>query len=95
MAAAFEFGVSIRGIGFRSMPQPHILDRTKNEMELFTNKPGTEFKGQIILAFAITLGGINLGHEEHALAVFAAFFFEIERVVNGIEAESRRLGFTQ
>jgi hypothetical protein len=95
MAATFETGVSIRGTGFWSMPQPHIWDCVKNEMELFTNGPGAEFQGQIILAFAITLGDIAVEHELSALGILEIFLREVERVVAAIEAEARRLGFCQ
>ena len=95
MAATFETGVSVRGTGYWSMPQPHIWDRAKNEMELFTNAPGTEFQGQITLAFSITLADIAVRHELSALGVIEIFLREVERVVSAIKSEAQRLGFCQ
>lgn len=95
MAATFEAGVTVRGTGYWSMPQPHVWNRLKNEMELFTNAPGTEFEGQIYLAFSITLADVVVAHEASALGVLEIFLTEVERVVGAIKAEAQRLGFCQ
>jgi hypothetical protein len=81
--------------GFVSIPTVHIWNRAKNEMELFTEGPGVQRNGEFDFRSLVALSEVPGCDSEQAFRVLDAFSVEVERVINALEAESRRLGFIQ
>lgn len=92
-AVSLDAGLNVRGTGFFSMPQPHVWDHAKNEMELITLGPGAQFKAHFRFAHTVAFAGIEVLEREPAVAVLYTIRSEVESVLAAIEAESRRLGF--
>ncbi len=92
-AISLDAGLSVKGTGFFSMPQPHIWDHTKNEMELITLGPGSQFNAHFRFFNTVAFAGIKIIERDAAVEVLDTIRCEVERVLLAIEAESRRLGF--
>jgi hypothetical protein len=87
-------GASMRSTGgFLSIPLHHVWDRTKNEMELFTEGPGAQREGHIDFRFLVTLREIC--EEEQASIFLGTVASEVKRVLGLIVAEAQRLRFCQ
>jgi hypothetical protein len=81
--------------GFVSFHTRHVWDRSKNEMELFTEGPGLKRHGEFEFRSLIALSEVPSCDGEQAFRVLDVFSVEVERVVNAIESEARRLGYIQ
>jgi hypothetical protein len=92
-AVTFDGGQDISGMGYFSMPTPHIWDSTKNEMELFTLGPGAKFEAHLQFGFAVAFSEIEGAEGFPALSVMGDFLTEVESIVSFIEEEARRLKY--
>lgn len=81
--------------GFLSVPTDHIWDRAKNEMEVLTVGPGTEFQYGFQFHIFVAFQNIKLVDGKPILPVLDNLFGKIERILVAIEAESRRLGIVK
>jgi hypothetical protein len=86
------YGTNIHGTGFFSMPQPHVWDRTKNEMVLVELGPGATFHYDFQFTFHIAFHDIDIIDGQPVLGILHQFGSVVQRVLMAIEAESRRLG---
>ena len=83
---------SIRTVGYFSMPNPHVWDSAKNEMEIVTLGPGTKFNYNFHFDIFVAFGDIKLVAGQAVLPVLDNLFGKIERILTAMEAESQRLG---
>jgi hypothetical protein len=91
-AVTFSTGIKFEGTGFCSMPYVPVWDSTKNEMELFTVGPGSQFKGHFTFGIYIAFGEIESVVGKNAIPTLDLFVDMVETIINEIDAESRRLG---
>ncbi|MGD0790545.1 MAG: hypothetical protein ABR920_02135 [Terriglobales bacterium] len=92
--AIVRLGASVQGTGgYFRMPDPHVWDRTKNEMVLITFGPKTEFKYDFNFGFFVVFNDIQIVDGKPILGVLDELCGKVERIVMCIEAESRRLRF--
>jgi hypothetical protein len=84
-------GVNLRGTGFFRMPDPHLWDRTKNEMVIIELGPGATYEYDIQFQFFIAFQDIEFIDGQSVTRVLHKFGGVVERVLMGIEAECRRL----
>ena len=75
------------------MPNPHIWDSTKNEMEIVTLGPNTKVNYNFDFRLFISFSDIEAVAGQPVSAVFDALTRKVESVFMAIEAESRRLGY--
>jgi hypothetical protein len=78
--------------GYFSMPEPHVWNRTKNEMELVTLGPNAKFKYNFQFSFFVAFNDIQIVDGKPILGVIDELCGKVERIVVCIEAESRRIG---
>lgn len=86
-------GAEVRGTGYFSMPNPHVWDREKNEMEILTLGPGAEYKCHFEMHVSVAINGIEFVDGKSVLFVLQDIGVIVERIINTIEFESRRLGY--
>jgi hypothetical protein len=91
-AATFIAEVSIRAIGFWSMPTVPVWDRRKNEMELCTIGPNSKLHGKFNFGFYVAFGEIEGLEGKNAIPILDQFVDMVERIVDLIDRESRLLG---
>ena len=85
-------GVGIEVMGKFSMPNVHIWDRAKNEMELVTLGADAKFNYHFQFSFFVAFNNIQIVDGEPILGVLDQLVGRVERILVCIEAESRRLG---
>jgi hypothetical protein len=83
---------AVRGTGFFSMPDPHVWDRTKNEMELITLGPGATFNYHFDFRLFVAFSEIKVVDGEEVLRTFYELGRSVQSILTAIEAESRRIG---
>jgi hypothetical protein len=88
----FRASADVRGTGFFSMPDPHVWDRTKNEMELITLGPGATFNYKFDFRLFIAFNEIKIVDGKPLVATLDAMGSIVERILVAIEAEARRIG---
>jgi hypothetical protein len=88
-------GAKVRGRGFFEMPDPHVWDRTKNEMVLITFGPKTEFKYDFDFRIFVAFNEVQIVDGQPVVRVLHRLGRKVQRILVGIEAESRRLGFVK
>jgi hypothetical protein len=86
---------SVHGKGYFSMPDPHVWNRDKNEMDIITLGPDTEFKYDFQFQLFVAVNGIKVVDGKPVRNVLYAMGCKAFSVVETIEAESRRLGFVK
>ena len=86
-------GVSIHCTGFFSMPDPHIWNRKKNEMELFTLGPGATTNAHFELALSVAIQGVEIVDGKPVVQVLMPLGVLVERMLDTMEFESKRLGY--
>jgi hypothetical protein len=74
------------------MPEPHVWDRTKNEMEIITLAPGSKFNYQFHFRIYVAFGNIKLVDGEPIFPILDNLVGKVERILAAMEAESKRLG---
>jgi hypothetical protein len=95
-AVSMDGGMNVIGTGgYMSMPDPHIWDHAKNEMELITLSPGCKLNAHFRFFITVAFTGIEVIERFPAPTVLGEIAVEVERVLAAIEAESRRLGFVK
>lgn len=94
-SAVYAGGNTVEGIGgFVSMPYKYTWDRTKGEMELCTIGPGVKLQGNFKFACCIEFGEIDAVVGQAVVPTLDLFADMVTTIVDEIEAETRRLGFT-
>jgi hypothetical protein len=93
--AAFIGGMEIHGAGGWTMPYRPVLEGIKNEMEICSLAPGSEFHGKLQLAMFVAFGEIGSLAGKNAGEVLDLFVKLVTTVVDRIEAESKRLGIVK
>jgi hypothetical protein len=88
-------GMEVQGTGWISMPYKPVLDSNKNEIELCTVAPGATLHGDYQLAHYVAFGEVGSIAGKNALEVLDLFAKLVERIVDEIESESRRLGIVK
>ena len=88
---AFRAGAAVRGTGFFRMPDPHVWDRTKNEMEVITLGPGAEFNYNFDFRLFVAFNEVKLVDGQPILTIMQKIGQIVDRVLTAIEAEARRL----
>jgi hypothetical protein len=86
-------GASVCGTGFFSMPNPHVWDRSRNEMPLITLGPGAEFEYQFDFHLFVAISNIKIVDGKPVVNVIQRIGSKVERILAAIEMESRRLGY--
>jgi hypothetical protein len=89
--ALARYGASVSGTGFFSMPDPHVWDRTKNEMKLIELGPSATYKYDFRFQFFIAFHDIELIDGKSVVNVLLQFGSIVQRLLLGMEAECRRL----
>jgi hypothetical protein len=92
-AAAVRVGARVGGTGFFSMPDPHIWDRKKNEMDLITFGPGSTYECFFDFHAFVAINDIKAVDGMPVVDVLHKMGLRVLDVLNVIEAESRRLGY--
>jgi hypothetical protein len=95
VGAGFVPEMIVEGEGFWSAPYRPVWDSSENEMELMTLRPETKLKGNLTLAFHITFGDVEEFGGRNVGEVLDVFTKLVERIVDEIEAESKRLGIVK
>lgn len=85
-------GTRIRGTGFFEMPDPHVWDRTKNEMILVTFGPETEFEYEFNFRLFVAFDEIKIVGGKPLLGTLDAMGSIVERILVAVDAEARRIG---
>jgi hypothetical protein len=88
-----RYGAALEGTGYFSMPEPHIWDREKNEMELLTLGPSAKYNCQFDFSVCVAFNGIKTVDGEPILYVLETLRTKVERILQTIEGESLRLGY--
>ena len=86
---------SVRTVGYFSMPNPHVWDSEKNEMEIITLGPDTKFNYNFNFDIFVAFGDIKLVAGQPVLPVIDNLFGKIERILMAMAAESKRLGIVK
>jgi hypothetical protein len=89
--AARPFGTSVHCTGYFSMPQPHVWDRAKNEMILIELGPGATFHYDFQFTFFIAFHDIEIVGGKPITGTLHKIGEIVLRILNAIEAESKRL----
>jgi hypothetical protein len=90
-----RMAAGIEVTGYFSMPDPHVWNRAKNEMELVTLGPNSKFKYNFHFGFFVAFNDIQIVDGEPVLAVLDQLCGRVERILVSIEAESKRLGIVK
>ncbi len=77
------------------MPDPHVWDSAKNEMELVTLGPGAEFDYDFKFTLSVAFNKIKVVDGQPALRVLDELGCKVQSILMAIEAEARRLGCVQ
>jgi len=80
-------------VGYMSIPEPHVWDSRKNEMELITIGPGTKFDYEFNFRIFVAFGEIKVVEGKEVLRILYRMGCKIQSLLMAIELESRRLGF--
>ena len=88
----FRQKASVRGTGFFSMPDPHVWDRTRNEMDIITLGPNAEFDYTFEFQIFVAINDIKVVDGKPARNVLYKMGCKTFSVLETIESESRRLG---
>jgi hypothetical protein len=83
-------GIEVRG--FFSMPEPHVWNRTENEMELVTLGADAKFNYNFHFRFSVAFNDIQVVDGQPVLGVLDELCGKVESIFLCIEAECRRLG---
>jgi len=75
------------------MPDPHVWNREKNEMDLLTLGPGADYKYQIDFRLFVAVNGIDCVDGKQVVSVVLTQGNIVKSIIDTIEAESRRLGY--
>jgi hypothetical protein len=91
-----RFGASVHGHGrWFSMPDPHVWDTTKNEMEVLTLGPALTPDAKCDYQFDfrpfITINEIPVVKGQELVRLMAQLCLKVESILVAIEAEARRL----
>jgi len=81
--------------GFLSAPQAPTWDSAKNEMEVLTFGPGTQFQYHFQFHLFVAFQNVPLVSEKPILPILDNLFGKIERILTAMEWESRRLGIVK
>jgi hypothetical protein len=92
-AAAVRVAAGVRGTGFFSMPDPHVWDRKKNEMDILTVGPDSTHQWFFQFNAFVAVNEIPIVDGMPVLQVLYQMGVRVDEVLNVIEAESRRRGF--
>jgi len=84
-------GVDVKGTGFFSMPNPHVWDRSNNEMQIITLGPGAEYEYNFQFRFFIAFNDIQIVDGEPVIGILRDLCGIVESIFLGIEAEAKRL----
>jgi|SRR5208282_1760114 len=85
----------VESVGYFSMPEPHVWNRAKNEMELITLGKDAKFKYNFHFRFSVAFNDIQVVDGEPVLGVLDDLCGKVESILVCIEAESRRLGIVK
>ena len=91
----FRASAEVRLTGWFSMPNPHIWDRTKNEMDIVTIRAGSEFNCNFDFRVFVAFNDIEIVDGKPVRNVIHAIGSAVQSVLMAMEAESRRLGFVK
>jgi hypothetical protein len=91
--AVVRLGAHVGGTGYFSMPDPHTWDRQKNEMDLITFGPGSEYKCFFDFHAFVAVNEIRAVDGKSVIEVLHKMGNRVLDILNVIEAESRRLGY--
>jgi len=90
-----RIGAAVEGTGYVSIPNPHIWDRTKNEMVLLTTGSQTDYKYDFNFRVFVAFNEIRVVDGEPVLRVLDTLSSKVEGILLAIEAEAYRLGFVK
>jgi len=87
---------SVKGTGYMSMPLPEhsTWDHERQEVVLLRTRVETKVEGQIDVGFLIKFCGIEVIEGKPVLDTLSEMGMRVDEVLDAIEAEARRLGFT-
>ncbi len=77
--------------GSLSVPETPIWDCAKNEMEILTFGPGTQFQYQFDFHPFVAFQNVPLVSKKPIIPVLDNLFGKVERILTAMEAESKRL----
>jgi hypothetical protein len=77
------------------MPDPHVWDSTKNEMELITFGPDTEFKYEFQFKLFVAFNDIKVVHGKEVLRTLHNMGRIVHSLLMAIEAEAKRIGIVK
>jgi hypothetical protein len=83
--------VQLSGTGFFSMPDPHVWDRAKNEMELITLGPGAQFDYDLQFTIFVAFNEVEFVDGKPVLQTLFTIGGRVESILTSIEAEAKRL----
>jgi hypothetical protein len=89
--AMIRVAAGVEAVGYFSMPNDHVWNRAKNEMELLTLGVNTKFKYNFHFSFSVAFNNIQIVDGDPVLRVLDELCGRVERILACIEAESRRL----
>jgi hypothetical protein len=92
-APLIRTGVSLESTGWFTMPDPHVWDREKNEMEMVTLARGSKLKAHFEMRITVSINGIEHVDGAAVLDVLHAQIETVKRILDTIEFESKRLGY--
>jgi hypothetical protein len=87
-----RYGANVRVTGYFEMPDPHVWDRTKNEMILITLGPGAEYNNQFGLHLFVAFNDIRVVDGNSVLEVLGQIGARVKTIMDTIEFEAMRLG---
>ena len=91
--SAVRVGANVHGKGYFSMPDPHVWNREKNEMELITVRADTEFNYEFDFRLFVAINGIRVVDGKPVLSVLHQMGCKVHSIMTVIDLESRRLGY--
>ena len=89
----FRASANVSGTGYFSMPDPHVWNRAKNEMEIITLGPGAEYKCDFDFRLFVAFNEIQIVDGQPVPGVLERIGCMVNRILLGMEAEARRLGY--
>lgn len=90
-AGAFRTAASVHVTGWFSMPDPHVWNRAKNEMEVVTILEGSTFEYDFDFRTFVAFNEIGVIDGKPVFSVLHEIGSKVHRILIGMEAEARRL----
>jgi hypothetical protein len=90
-AGVLRTSASVHVTGWFSMPDPHVWNRAKNEMEVVTILEGSTFEYNFDFRMFIAFNEIQIVDGKPVVSVLHEIGGKVKSILMAMEAESRRL----